>query len=63
MADSCCVRCGHKTFEIVDAIVKYSNFPMRFIQCENCGGVINVTETRSISAMIDKLAEDLDVNP
>ena len=55
MAYSTCVKCGNRSFEILENSPKGSNYKLMFVQCTSCGGVIGVMEYYNIGAKIEEL--------
>lgn len=51
MAISTCPKCDNTCFEIVEHSPIGSNFKLMFIQCNQCGAVVGVTDFYNLGEM------------
>lgn len=59
MAISTCPKCDNTNFEIVEHSPIGSNFKYMFIQCNQCGAVVSVTDYYNLGEMISEIKQRL----
>lgn len=57
-----CPKCGNTAFELVETPVKNAKYKYYFIQCSSCGCVVGTKEYFNVGALLQKLAEKLNIN-
>lgn len=52
MAFSSCVKCGGRSFEMVEAEPRNSRVKVNFVQCAGCGGVAGVFDYFPVGKLV-----------
>jgi predicted nucleic-acid-binding Zn-ribbon protein len=61
VAQSTCIKCGNRSFEVVPVVPHDSNFKILFVQCSSCGGVVGTQDYYNAEAVGKNLAKALKV--
>ena len=59
MAVSKCIKCDGTAFEVQLKEPHGALFKLLFVQCQSCGAVVGVTESRGIGRLVEALAKKL----
>lgn len=60
MAESSCIKCGNKQFEVVHANnLEGTTRAVLFVQCTECGSVVGVLDFLNVSVKAERIKNDL----